>query len=434
MANAPIYAPDPFEGIQKTLLQVAAMRQQQEAMKEDLKLRQQKLKIDQEENAAAAQQRQMDNAQRQGPQIAAQQMLAQMANQSAQPMMPQGVPVANGVANPLPQAVTDFQQVQRTATPDQALAAAPGFANEAKRQFEQRRVRAALEKSATADELKKYDMGNLVYQQALAATGDETYAREMSESYVPPTAKEAAETIEINLRVRQAESKEAGGRIAQEHLRTKYGVDMPWDQAAETLKQFEVNSRLYKQNRELTAMREQGANSRAIYDRQTKIMDSLRSEFQKNPTINAARVAATGYAKIKELGLKGTKMPGHDHIALMDAFVRLATGTVVREQQVKLIKGARSVPESLQVLWLNSLKPGGAVLSETQVQNIISAADHMIEPYKRTVADVTDMYSKQAQLNGVDPALFLTDPFDAVPPQFKETPAERRKRLQGGGE
>jgi hypothetical protein len=421
--SAPIYLPDPFEGINKQLMQLAAMRQAQEAQKEQNKIEKEKLKIAQEKHAMEQQQQQTQQA------SAMQTFLGAVADPSMQQMVQPGLQ-ALGNANMGPQQVN--AQINAVAAPQMmGNKVGPSQIDQAREKQKQLAVRQYVKDNSTADEFKQYEMGNAVYQQALAASGDDEYARSMSKSFVPPTAMEAEQLAEFKETRRRAKSKEEHDNIAAQQLKQKYGIDMVPEQAAALWADIEKSDRVFRQNRELVLLRERGENERSIRAKQTKILETLNSNFQQNSVVKSAATAATGYAKIKELqSERGTKMPGHDHIALMDAFVRLATGTVVREQQVKLIKGARSLPESVQVTLSNWLIKGGSVLSEEQVKNIYAAADAMIEPYKRQYRDVAGVYSARAEMNGVDPGLFITDPFSAIPDQFRLSPAERRAKIQ----
>jgi hypothetical protein len=429
MAN-PIYAPQ-GESTSEWLMKLLVAKQQQEVQKEQQNLQKKDLELRQ---AKFQQEQAEDQMQQQG----VLQNFLQAAQDPSMGQMVQPAMQALGNANiPTPMAMGEVNRVAAPQDMGQGRQGPSMIDQMRQKQFKAQLDRRLID-TLGEDGAKEIQMGNLVYEQALASSGDDEFARKQAEPFVRPTAKAAAETAEINLRIQTAKTKAEGGLIAQAALKEKYGIDMVPDEAARLWADIEKNDRVYAQNRELTRMREAGANSRALMAKQSSMVQTLSNNFSKNETVTAAAVAARGYAKIKELGARITatnkKLPGHDHIALMDAFVRLATGTVVREQQVKLIKNARSLPEGVRVHLDNWFKKGGAVLSEEQVKNIISAADAMIEPYKNQVGDVVTVFTRQAELNGVDPQLFITDPFTAIPAQYRESPAQRAARLrqQGG--
>lgn len=433
--STPIYLNSGMDDLAKFLLQQAATKQQNEIHKEQLANQKKQLELDamkyQQDKAKEEQARNdqmapvikalFDALHDPNPQI--QQMAAPVVRNWGDATAPSGQVESQALAVAGPQVMGNK--------------VGPSLIEQARQNIQKKELRATLAKSLSPDELKQYEMGNLVYQQALAASGgDDEYARKMAGSYVPPTVKESAEIAEINQRVRLAASKQEGGILAADHLKTKYNIDLPPEIAAQTLADLEKNAITFRQNRELTAMREQGANTRQLMARQDGILRQLSDRFQRNPVVKSAETAATGYAKIKELGVKlakGEKFTGHDDVLLIDAMTRLATGTVVREQQVKLIRGSSSLAEKIGTFTANLYTPGGRRLSDEQRRNIVAAADAMIEPYKRQYADVTKPFVEQAKMNGIDPTLIITDPFTAIPEQFRESPSEKRERLRQGG-
>lgn len=403
--STPIYVDNPLKGLGEQMLQLSLARQKREAMEEDLKLRKDNLKFQQEEAAAKQQQDQLANAQTQGPQMAAQQMLSQMANQAAQPMMPMGMPVANGVANPLPQAVNDFQQMQKTATRDQALAAAPGLASAAQQEQRLGRILESMRKFLPPDEMNGME---IAIEAARMGLPENLY-----KSFIRPTAQDAAETLVKQEEAKSKKTLRESNEVAFKYLAEK-GVNLGGpDGAQDMLAKMVLQQKAAAANRALTAYGHDRADARAAAERTVeagKVATTMRKNWESSPVVQQAQAVAFSYGKIRE-AVANPVQGGINDQAIIYAFINMQDNTAARDAERKAMQDAGGLQNYIKTKFSTGRWKMGDVFTDEVRQRVVAAADGMLASQQATLGSYNEWTEKLAKDSGVDPSLIMYDPY-----------------------
>lgn len=210
--GSPIYAPDPFQGINEQLFKMLAMKQQQEVQKEQLKLRKQEL-----EQAAAEEQykrqqaqavQQFDVSQLLGPLLAQVGQGVNAAYGAPVQQVPQGLPVQQQFARFAQQPGMDRATV---------LAAAPAamqqLAEQRKKQEEDKAFD-EMERIAAPLWTPEERAGMAAYRQGLRSG----LPKESLDALAPATAMEKAQLAEVNQKIATAKDAAEADAAATQYL------------------------------------------------------------------------------------------------------------------------------------------------------------------------------------------------------------------------
>jgi hypothetical protein len=407
--SAPIYLPDPFEGINKQLMQLAAMRQAQEAQKEQNKIEKEKLKIAQEKHAMEQQQQQTQQA------SAMQTFLGAVADPSMQQMVQPGLEM---LGNAQVSSQNALAQVNAVAAPQQMGGKVGPSQIEAKRAQIQadaatERYMSQLQKSMTPDEFSRF--------QAVVGLIEQGVPKETVEHYVE-SQKDIADRLKVLEETRGMKDKAASDAYAQKYLAEKYKISVGTVDANKTLQNMVLADRAAAQARALEAFRQQGdqkLEGMKVTGELRKIQDSMRTNFEQSPVVKTAQTMASAYGRILK---SATAKTGPSDQQLIFAFINMQDQTAARDSERQALQASGSIGNYITAKFGKWKE--GTVLADEVRQKIVAASKDMLDSHASSLNAYMQWYGDIAGKSGLDVSAVMYNPMDR-PIQEAETEADR---------
>lgn len=405
--STPIYAQDPFEGINKQLMQVAAMRQAQEAQKEDLKLRQAHLKLQQEQHAMEQQQQQTQQA------GAIQSFLGALAD----PSMGQLTQPAAGMLGDARVSTPDaLSQVNAVAAPQQMGGrVAPSMIDSRRAEQQFGSYMKTLKQHLPEGEFSQFEAAVNLVQAGVP--------KELVDSFIPETAKEVADRLKVLEETRSIADKTQSDTYAQGYLAKKYNISVGMNDANKMLQNLIMADRLAGQARSLESLRQQGDKANNL----TGIENQLRDNFEKSPVVKSAQSVVQAYSNVVTAAARArADNSGPSDQALIFQFVHMQDNTAARDSERQAIQQAGSIENYITARF--GKYKAGEVLADEVRQKLVKAAEDLLNTSGASLDAYMQHYGKIATGSGVDPARIMYNPITATKAKAEDDALKIRVR------
>jgi hypothetical protein len=238
---------------------------------------------------------------------------------------------------------------------------------------------------------------------------------ELVKPFLPPTALQAAQTLDALEEARSKKSAAESDAAAMTYLQS-IGIKMPGPKGAQQmLVNMTLADRAAGQARSLAGYNQDREDTRAGAKQATelaKIETDMRKNWEDSPVVKQAQAVAFSHGKLKRL--EATPAPsGATDRAIVYAFINMQDNTAAREGEQKAMEQAGGLENYIKTRFQTGSRwKMGELFTPEVRQRILAAADEMANAQKDVLGGYSEWTNRLAKESGLKPENVTYDPYE----------------------